>query len=1032
MEYYKIYWLLKWQLLYCTISSWEVVSGQIRYSIAEELNVSAFVGNIAEDLDLDKKELSARGFQIVPGPSKQYMDVNLDNGILLVKEKMDREQLCGQSHTCTLSLEAVIENPLNVYHFQVEILDVNDNAPTFPESQFRLEISEVAAPGTRFALECAHDPDVGTNSVQSYQLVANDYFSLDVETRGGDGKLPVLVLERPLDREKENTHRLVLIAKDGGVPERSGTAEIMIAVEDANDNAPVFPQSVYRVSLLENVPKGTLVIKLDASDLDAGLNGQVVYSFSSHTSNRVRELFGLDPKTGEIKIKKNLDYEVNSIFEINVQAKDKGPHATPVYCHVVLDVVDVNDNAPEMTLTSLFSPVSEDSLPGTVVALISSTDRDSGENGHVQCQAPNGLPFKLDSSLNNYYRLVTREALDREHVSNYSVTIVCRDAGIPTLISNKTILVEVSDTNDNPPQFPQPLYTAQVMENNAIGVSIFSVSAFDPDLNQNARLSYFISETLIQGKPASTYVSVNSVSGVIYSQRTFDYEHLKNFRIQVQARDSGAPPLSGNTSVDIIILDQNDHAPVIVHPLPEFGSTVLETVSRFAEPGYLVAKVSATDGDTGQNARLTYQILQATDAGLFTIAPDTGEIWTIRNIMNNDATKQRLVIGVKDNGLPPLTATMTFILSVTGTDVQMLSNVATEDPGFVSDTSFYLVIILGIISTIFLVILITLAIKVHNTSSLDTCGCFARNSRHGIQRGGRSLQIPPNYVEVFGGDPLSQSFRYDTCSTSHSTKRDFTPSNRCSMSSRKKDIPSGILGNGDTPGAPNTAQCRNSVNNEVKQPNADWRFSQTHRAELNSSQYLEEEGVQRDIQREVQREVQCDVQREVPRDVQCDASRNIQREVQHDMQCDVQHVVEKDPGGPRKPMCARPAAIPAGRDGWTLPRTAPRMQLQMTLGTHVPGTLRSQYLLPRGVHTSGARISNSSVEFSAPLIGSLHGPWAANQTRDHRGISSSGGRRPELDTQACGEIPCSPPGQRLSTQCLHSRDHHHPLREVNY
>ncbi|XP_043558978.1 protocadherin gamma-A10-like isoform X11 [Chiloscyllium plagiosum] len=1033
MEHCKAFWLLKWQHLYCIIFSWELAYGQMRYSIPEELNLGAFVGNIAEDLVLDKNELSARGFHIVASPSKQYLDVNLDNGNLLVKEKIDREQLCGPALTCTLSLEAVIENPLNVYHFQVEILDVNDNSPRFPESQFRVEISEVAAPGTRFALECAFDPDIGTNSVQNYQLSTNRYFNLDVETRSGDGKLPVLVLERTLDREQQIMHRLVLTAKDGGIPERSGTAEIVIAVEDANDNAPVFPQSVYKVSLLENVPTGSLVTDLDASDLDIGLNGQIVYSFSSHTSNRVREHFALDPKTGEIKTKKNLNYEENSVFEINVQAKDKGPNATPVYCHVVVDIVDVNDNSPEVTLTSLFSPVGEDSIPDTVVALISSTDKDSGENGHVQCQISNSLPFKLDSSLRGYYRLVTRETLDREYLSNYNVTIVCRDGGSPPLTVNKTIQLEISDVNDNPPQFGQPLYTARVMENSAIGESIFSVTAFDPDLNENARLSYHISETLIYGMPASTYVSINSDSGVIYAQRTFDYEHLKNFQIQVLVFDSGEPPLSGNTSVHIIILDQNDNAPVIVHPLPEFGSTVLETVSRFAEPGYLVAKVSATDADSGQNARLTYQILQATDAGLFTISPDTGEIWTIRNVVNKDASKQKLVIGVKDNGIPPLTATVTFMLSVTGTDVQMLSDVTSKNTGSVSDTSFYLVITLGLTSSIFLAILITLAIKVYNRSSLETCGCFtARNSRSGVRRSSRNLQIPANYVEVFGGDPLSQSFRYDTCSSSYSTKRNFLSSNRGSMSARKNNILSGDWGNGDTPRTPTHAQCRNTVISEVKQPNADWRFSQTHRAELNSSQYREEEGVQRDIQREVQREVQCDVQCEAPRDVQCNVPHNIQHEVQRDVPCEVQRVVENEPSGARKPACARPVAIPAGRDGWTLPRTAPRMQLQMTLGPHVPGTLRSQYLIPRELHTSGARISNSSVEFIAPIVGSLHGPWAANQTRDHRGISSSSGRRPELDTQACGQIPGSPSGQRLSTQCLHSRDDHHSLREVNY
>ncbi|XP_043558977.1 protocadherin beta-7-like isoform X10 [Chiloscyllium plagiosum] len=1033
MGFSEIHWLLKWSLLFLVLPSWVVVSGQIRYSIPEELQLGAFVGNIADDLDLDVNELKARSFRIVPGPRKQYLDVNVDNGILFVKDRIDREQLCGPNLICSLSLEAVIENPLNVYHFQVDILDVNDNAPRFPKSQFRLEISEVAVQGTRFALESAQDPDVGTNTLQTYQLVSNEYFTIDIQSRSGDGKLPVLVLQKTLDREKQKTHRLVLIAKDGGVPQKSGTAQVIIIVQDANDNAPVFPQSVYRVRLLENASKGTLVIKLNATDLDDGPNGEIVYSFSSHASTRVRELFNVDSRSGEITIKGNLNYEENRVFEINVQAMDKGPYATPVYCDVLVNITDVNDNPPEVTLNSLFSPVSEDSPPGTVLALFSVEDKDSGHNGQVQCQITNGSPFRLDSSVKNYYRLLTQQPLDREKTSEYDLTILCSDRGIPPLSAKKSIRVEVSDINDNTPRFTQPSYTAYVMENNVIGSSIFTVSAFDPDLNQNSRLSYSILETGDQDLPTSAYVQINAETGVIYSQATFDYEQLKNFQVHVRAQDSGAVPLTSNASVQFIILDQNDNAPVFTMPSPEYDSTAIETVSRSTEPGYLVAKVSATDADSGQNGRLVYQIFQSTDPGLFTISADSGEIWTVRAILDKDLSKQRLVIIVKDSGVPSLTATMTIIISVEPSKTGMLSEMDSLPKGAALGlvTDFYLVIGLGLLSIIFLVILVILAVMVYKnrpgvdrrSSSQGTCCCFEARTH----KARRSLQIPPNYVEVFGGDPLSQSFRYETCSSSDTLKRDFMFRSMRSSHAGKaaptgKD-PSPLL---------NSANSRNTVNSEVKQPNADWRFSQTHRAELNSSQYREEEGVQRDIQREVQREVQCDVQCEAPRDVQCNVPHNIQHEVQRDVPCEVQRVVENEPSGARKPACARPVAIPAGRDGWTLPRTAPRMQLQMTLGPHVPGTLRSQYLIPRELHTSGARISNSSVEFIAPIVGSLHGPWAANQTRDHRGISSSSGRRPELDTQACGQIPGSPSGQRLSTQCLHSRDDHHSLREVNY
>ncbi|XP_051869351.1 protocadherin beta-8-like isoform X4 [Pristis pectinata] len=1036
---YNIYCLVKYQLFCCLFSRWNLVSGQIRYSVPEELQLGAFVGNIAIDLGLDLKELSARSLRVAPSPRKLYVDVNLENGILFVNERMDREKLCGSFTECVLSFNVVLENPLSLHQVEVEILDVNDNAPTFSKSQIRLEISEIIVPGARFPLEAANDPDIGTNTLQTYQLHPNEYFILDVQERSGIGKLPVLVLQSPLDRETVTSHELTLLAEDGGVPVRSGKVWVIIAVKDANDNSPVFSQSVYRVSLLESAPFRSLIITLNATDLDDGPNGDITYSISSHSSKNVLEMFSIDSKTGEIRLKGHLDYEQSKLFEINIQAVDNGPDAMPQHCDVLVNVMDVNDNSPDLTSTSTSSTVPEDVSIGTVVALLSVDDKDSGQNGHVQCEISNKLPFRLDLSVENFYKLLIQQPLDRETTSRYDITITCTDAGYPSLTSTEMIRIDVTDVNDNAPRFMQAVHTVHVMENNVIGASIYSLTAFDPDKGQNARMNFSILPSQVQDSSIASYISINSQSGVIFAQKSFDYEKLKDFKIHVRVQDSGLPPLTSNASVAIVILDQNDNAPVIVNPLPQYGSTAMETISRFAEPGYLVFKVSAIDADAGQNARLTYHIFQATHRDLFTISADTGEIWTIRGIESKDASKQRLVIMVTDNGSPSLSATVTIELSVKRSETISSTTSLFKNDDFTPYRNFSLVIALGITSIIFLVILIILAVKVHKSrngvgcqySSQNTCCCLeSRNSLNGIQKASRSLQIPPNYVEVFGGDPLSQSFRYESCSTLQSVKRDFTTPQACGLSTAMHYNPKKPAGK-ENPGMIKPEVSNYSVTTEVKQPNTDWRLSQTHRAELNSSQYLEEEGVQREIQCEVQREVQRDVQREVPRDVQCDVPRNVQRDLQRDVHCDVQHVAENDPGGPRKPMCARPPAIPAGRDGWTLPRTAPRMQLQMTLGTHVPGTLRSQYLFPREPCTPGARISNSNVEFSAFPIGSLHCPWAANQTRDHRGLTHPGSRRPELDTEACGEIPCSPSSLRLSTQRLHSRDHHHALRQVN-
>ncbi|KAJ8405248.1 hypothetical protein AAFF_G00322390 [Aldrovandia affinis] len=840
----------------------DLVLAQIRYSIPEELEHGAFVGNIAEDLGLDLAKLSARRFRIVSGARRQYLEVNLENGILFVNEKIDREELCEQRATCFLHLQVVIENPLELYRVEVEILDVNDNSPSFPWSEFNLEITESAAPGSRFPLESAQDLDVGTNSLRTYLLSPNDHFVLEIQTRNDGSKFAELVLETPLDREQHKTHRIVLTAVDGGTPERSGTARITITVLDANDNVPVFDHSVYRASLVENAPRGTPVIKLNASDLDEGASGEIAYSFSGHAPPKVRELFSVDSYTGEIRVKGVVDYEKASVYELYVQAKDKGPSAVAVHCKVLVDILDVNDNAPEVILTSVSTPVQEDAAPGTVIAVISVMDRDSGENGNVDCQIPNNVPFQLHSSFKNYYTLVTSEFLDRESVSEYNITLTARDLGAPPLSTRKTLLVQVSDINDNAPRFVQPSYTVYVTENNAPGASICSVTAFDPDSNQNAYLSYSILEDQIQGMPVSTYVSINSDNGNIYALRSFDYEQLRNFQIRVQAQDAGFPPLSSNVTVNVFVLDQNDNAPVIVSPLPKNGTVATEIVPRSVDAGYLVAKITAIDADAGQNSRLSYQVLQATDPGLFSVALYTGEIRTIRRFVDKDATRQRLIILVKDNGQPSLSATVSIILSVVDSVPESLSDFGdlTLSPQSPSNLPLYLIVSLSTISFIFLVAIIVLAalkcykdrdsIRGYGLSFDECCGFQPEPPREVFKKSNLNLQIssgtkvPTNCVEVSGNGPLSQAYCYKVCLTPESTKSDFMFLKPCSPTAPRNNVK----------GADNLASAWSAQNrsatvnngattpNELKQPNMDWPLSKTQNTTLKSYSSMNMDG----------------------------------------------------------------------------------------------------------------------------------------------------------------------------------------------
>ncbi|XP_066479067.1 protocadherin gamma-C4-like [Tiliqua scincoides] len=636
---------------------------QLRYSIPEELAPGAFVGNLAKDLGLDATRLVSRQLQIMAGSATKYFRVDAQNGVLIMKERLDREQLCGPILHCLLYLELQLANPTTSHRVEVEIMDVNDNSPIFLTSPTYLEIAESVMPGARFPLEGAEDLDIGTNSVSTYQLTPRGYFMLNIKSHKGGSKHPELVLEKALDREQLPRHHLILKALDGGVPAKSGTTEIVVSVIDANDNPPVFNQSMYKVSLLENAQIGTLVVQLHATDKDEGPNGKVSYSFSSHTSQKIRRIFSLNEETGAIRVLGNVDYEDDTSYEMDVRAKDQGSPSMDTHCNVLVEVADVNDNAPLISFTSLSTTIPEDVPPGTTAGLLRVSDGDSGENGDVQLHLPADIPFQIVPSFKNHYSLITSGPLDREKVSQYNIMVTATDSGSPPLSSQSNFLVNVSDLNDNPPHFSQPAYQALVTENNAMGMPIISVSAFDPDLGQNSQLSYSLVEQTINGIPISSYVYVTE-NGTIYSGCSFDYEQTQQLAFQIQAKDSGSLPLSSNVTVSIFIIDQNDNAPLVVYPVARKGILAQQPVPFSAQEGYLVTKVTAVDADSGQNAWVSYKLQQATDQSLFKVSAYTGEIRTIRAVLEQDALSQELVVEILDNGKPPLSATATLTLNL--------------------------------------------------------------------------------------------------------------------------------------------------------------------------------------------------------------------------------------------------------------------------------------------------------------------------------------------------------------------------------
>ncbi|KAM8732242.1 protocadherin beta-16-like [Acanthopagrus schlegelii] len=750
-------------LLFVSLLSFSSVSGQVSYSVPEEMPKGSFVGDIGQDLGLDVKRLKSGKARIYTGDSAEYIELNKERGVLLVKDRIDREEICAQTAPCALHFQVILENPMEFYSITVEVTDINDNAPIFKRGEMKFRISESVVTGTVFVLDQAVDFDVGANGLQRYLLKPTDNFILRMQNHADGSKAVEMVLQKPLDREKQDRLLLVLTAVDGGDPQLSGTVQINVQVLDSNDNAPVFTQKIYKSTLRENSPAGTIVITVSASDLDEGSNGKISYVILNSVDD-ASEIFDINRETGEVRLVGSTDFEKKRQYQIPLQASDEGGLTDS--SKAIVEIIDTNDNIPVINVMSKSSVIKEDIQPGTVVTMINIQDPDSGENGKVQCSINENIPFTMSSTSNNFFSLTTDSDLDRERASEYNISVTCSDEGVPSLSSSVTLTLQISDVNDNAPVFERSSYEAYIVENNTPGLSIFTVRARDADWNQNARVSYILEDSSVNGVPVSSYVSVSADSGVIHAVRSFDYEQIKDFHFRVKAQDGGSPPLSSNVSVKIMIQDQNDNPPQVLYPVQTGGSLVAEMVPRSADVGYLVTKVVAVDVDSGQNAWLSYKLQKATDRALFEVGLQNGEIRTIRQVTDKDAVKQRLTVIVEDNGQPSRSATVIVNVAVADSFPEVLSEFTDfpQDKEYNDNLTFYLVLALAVVSFLFITCLVVIiSVKIYRW----------RQSRVLYHS---SLPVipyyPPRYSDTLGTGTLPHVYNYEVCRTTDSRRSD--------------------------------------------------------------------------------------------------------------------------------------------------------------------------------------------------------------------------------------------------------------------
>ncbi|XP_072682302.1 protocadherin beta-2 [Canis lupus baileyi] len=721
------------------------------YSVAEEMESGSFVANLLKDLGLEVNELAERGARVVSKGKKMRLHLDRQTGDLLLNEKLDREELCGLVEPCVLPFQVLLENPLQFFQADLRIRDINDHSPVFLDKEIILKISESITPGTTFLIERAQDLDVGSNSLQNYTLSPNSHFHLNLQD-SPEGILPQLVLDKALDREERAEIRLTLTALDGGPPPRSGTALVRIEVLDSNDNAPEFTKLFYEVQVLEDSPIGFQVAMVSARDLDIGTNGEISYVFSQ-ASEEIRKTFQINATSGELFLTQKLDFESIQTYTLNIQATDGGGLSGS--CVVFVQVMDLNDNPPELTMSTFIDHIPEN-LQETITAVFSVSDPDSGDNGRMVCSIQDDLPFLLKPSVENFYTLVTNGALDRESQAEYNITITVSDLGTPRLKTQHNITVTVSDVNDNAPAFSQTTYTLRVRENNSPALHIGTVSATDRDAGANAQVTYSLLPPRDPHLPLASLVSINADNGQLFALRSLDYEALQAFEVRVGAADRGSPALSSQALVRVLVLDDNDNAPFVLYPLQNGSAPCTELVPRAAEAGYLVTKVVAVDGDSGQNAWLSFQLLKATEPGLFGVWAHNGEVRTARLLSERDAVRHRLLVLVKDNGEPPLSASVTLhVLLVDGFSQPYLplpdvaAAEARADP-----LTVYLVIALASVSSLFLCsALAFVAVRLCRRSGAASGGGCAVPEGH----------FPGHLVDVSGAGTLSQSYQYEVC-----------------------------------------------------------------------------------------------------------------------------------------------------------------------------------------------------------------------------------------------------------------------------
>ncbi|XP_060759033.1 cadherin EGF LAG seven-pass G-type receptor 1 isoform X4 [Neoarius graeffei] len=564
--------------------------------------------------------------------SSDFFRIDPQSGSIETKQPLDRE--FKDTHLFKLTaIDFGTPRRSGTSYLTVTVRDTNDHIPVFEQTEYRVSIRENVEVGFEVMTVRATDEDAPSNANMIYKIVNGDDVNSVFEIDSRNGLVRVGV--RP-DRETMAQYMLIVEANDQGKDPgpRSATATVHITVEDENDNSPQFSEKRYVVQVPENVPVNTRVAQVEATDKDEGNNAKVHYSI---IKGNVKGQFYIHSLTGVIDVINPLDYETHRDYSLGIKAQDGGrPPLINSTGLVIVQVIDINDNAPMFVSTPFQATILENVPIGYSVLHIQAIDSDSGENARLDYRLTDtspGFPFTINNSTG---WITASAALDRETTEYYTFGVEARDNGIPVMSSSASVSITVLDVNDNAPTFSEKIYSLKINEDAVVGSSVLTVTAVDRDIN--SVVTYQISSGNTRNRFA---ITSQSGGGLITLALPLDYKQERQYVLTITASDG---TLYDTAQVFINVTDANTHRPV-------FQSANYQVLFREDKPiGSTVVVISATDEDTGENARITY--IMEDKVPQFAIDPDTGAITTQMEIDYEDQASYTLAITAHDNGIP--------------------------------------------------------------------------------------------------------------------------------------------------------------------------------------------------------------------------------------------------------------------------------------------------------------------------------------------------------------------------------------------